>query len=153
MRVNLTTQLPCSYEQAIVEVNTPRLLEYVAYPVVSFKPIEPASFPKTWVEGTYWVDMKLFSFLSLGRQAIVITHPATEETFMLRDSGHSAMIKTWDHTITIERTGSGILYRDEVIISAGIFTPLIWLFAMLFYGHRQRRWKLLASRGFDYGTS
>jgi len=153
MRVSVATHLQCSLEQAIAEVKTPRLLEYVTYPVLTFQPVEPASFPELWVEGTYWVKLKLFGLLPFGRQAIVISYSTADNTFMLRDNGHSAMIKTWDHRITIEKVDSGVLYRDEVKVSAGILTPAIWLFALLFYRYRQRRWKLLARRAFDYGTS
>ena len=153
MRMSLETKLQCSLEQAVAEVKTLRLHEYVTHPMVTFQPIEPSSFPEAWGEGRYWVNMKLFGFLPFGRQAIVISYPTEERNFTLRDNGYSAMIKKWDHRITIEKTGSGVLYRDEVRISAGILTPIIWFFALVFYSHRQRRWKTLANKGFDYGTS
>jgi hypothetical protein len=58
----------------------------------------------------------------------------------LRDNGHSALIKTWDHRITIASDDQGgTLYRDEVEVRAGLLTPFIWVFAQIFYRHRQRR--------------
>jgi len=36
-----------------------------------------------------------------------------------------------------------VSYTDEIEIQAGWLTPGIWLFAQLFYRHRQRRWKAL----------
>jgi hypothetical protein len=124
----------------------------VAHPLVTFEPIEPASLPKVWVDGTYWVNLLLFGFLPLGRQAIVISQPAAGDTFMLRDDGYSALVKTWDHRITLEKIGSAVLYRDELRISAGILTPIVWLFALVFFGYRQRRLTGLANRGFNYRT-
>lgn len=42
----------------------------------------------------------------------------------LRDDGYSAMIRKWDHWITIEPSPDGRTnYRDEVEISAGVLTP------------------------------
>ncbi len=36
-----------------------------------------------------------------------------------------------------------LLYTDEIEIKAGMLTPAIWIFARLFYRHRQKRWKML----------
>jgi hypothetical protein len=41
-------------------------------------------------------------------------------------------------------------YRDVVYVEAGWLTPAIWLYASLFYRHRQRRWRRLVRNGFDY---
>jgi len=65
----------------------------------------------------------------------------------LRDNGYSALITTWDHWITVEPDGErGTRYRDEVEVKAGLLTPFVWLFAQVFYRHRQRRWRALARR-------
>jgi hypothetical protein len=57
------------------------------------------------------------------------------------------MIGRWDHWITVEPDGEGgTLYRDSVEIDAGFLTPLVGMFAHLFYCHRQRRWRGLADR-------
>jgi hypothetical protein len=106
-----------------------------------------------WTVGTHWVRLWLFGVFPLGRQAIVITFPTVASGFALRDAGHSALISTWDHLITIERGNNGVVYRDQVVVRAGILTPVAWLFAAIFYRHRQRRWKRLVKSGFDYGAA
>ena len=153
MLVDLSTTLPCPYDRVVALVKTPRLLQYVAAPMVSLTPVEPAAFPDTWTTGTYWVQLRLFGFLPFGKQAIVISMPLTTHGFELRDAGHSALIKVWHHMITVDPTSSGTLYRDRVEVRAGVLTPFIWAFAQLFYRHRQRRWKALASRGLSYGDA
>ncbi len=155
MQVDLATQLPCTLAEVIAQVRTPRLLRQVASPLLSFSPLAPAEFPDTWSEGTYWVKLKLFGVLPIGRQAIVITYPQTEnaQIFMLRDNGYSPLISKWDHLITAQEVNGGTLYRDSVTIKAGVLTPFVWLFARLFYAHRQRRWATLAANGFNYGNS
>jgi hypothetical protein len=55
--------------------------------------------------------------------------------------------------ITIEPNAAGVVYRDRVEVRAGVLTPFIWVFAQIFYRHRQRRWRRLAANGFDYGES
>ncbi len=152
MQINLSTQLPCSLTEVVAQVRTPRLLRQVASPLLSFSPLTPSEFPSTWSEGTYWVRLKLFGLLPIGRQAIVISYPQAGNAlaFMLRDNGYSPLISKWDHLITAQEVSGGTLYRDRVTIEAGILTPAVWLFARLFYAHRQRRWATLAANGFNY---
>ena len=152
MKLDISTVLPCTVEQALSQVMTTRLLQYVAYPLVSFKPVGAACFPDTWSAGTHWVSMTLFGFIPLGRQAIVISMSPAERGFVLRDAGYSSLIPVWDHLITIESIAGGVLYRDQVEVRARVLTPLIWLFARTFYRHRQRRWRQLVASGFAYGA-
>jgi hypothetical protein len=151
MLVDIATYLPCKPDVAIEHVNSSALLVHIAKPLLIFVANEPPQFPVQWADATYWVSMRLFGIIPLGKQAIVISHPPAD-IFTLRDNGHSALIQTWDHVITIAPSGSGTLYRDQVVIEAGLLTPLVWLFALLFYHHRQRRWRQLVSAGFDYGN-
>ena len=151
MLVDVSTILPCPIADVIVHVRTPRLLEYVAKPIVRFVPLSPDAFPAVWQEGTYWVKLRLLGFIPFGRQAVVITYLPHPNGFSARDNGHSRLIARWDHTITIEPASNGTLYRDRVDIAAGPLTPIIWAFAQIFYRHRQRRWRKLVQQGFAYG--
>jgi hypothetical protein len=50
-------------------------------------------------------------------------------------------MRKWNHTIRIKPlTESTCHYEDEIDINAGVLTPLIWLYAHVFYRYRQRRW-------------
>lgn len=150
MRLNISTFLDCSVEHAIAQAKTTQLLKVVAHPLVHFTPIKPSSWPVEWSEGTYLVAVRLLGLLPFGKQAIVISFPQSGDGFFLRDNGHSALVKVWDHTISITSDAGRTRYKDSVVIDAGLFTLPIWLFAQAFYRHRQRRWRLLArqlSRG------
>lgn len=153
MRLKLVTKLPCTYEDAVAHVKTPRLLRFVAEPLVDFTPLAPPAFPREWSAGTYWVGLKLFRFLPFGWQAVVVSFPSASVGFVVRDNGHSPLVSTWDHRITITPTADGTIYEDQVDISAGLLTPFVWLFASMFYRHRQRRWRVLAASGFRYGDA
>jgi hypothetical protein len=45
MKVDLSSYIPCSYEEAVEQVKTPRLLQHVAFPLVSFTPFTPNCMP------------------------------------------------------------------------------------------------------------
>ena len=153
MKLDVSTVLPCTVDQAVSQVMTPRLLQYIASPLVSFESFDAAPLPDMWSAGTHWVSLTLFGFIPLGRQAIVISMPPADRGFALRDAGYSSLIPVWDHLITIESVASGILYRDRVDVQARVLTPIIWLFAQIFYRHRQRRLRQLVARGFEYGDA
>lgn len=144
MRLDISTHLECSLEQAITHAKTTRLLKFVAYPLVHFTPIEPSTWPVEWTEGTYSVGVRILGFLPFGKQAIVISFPKSLDGFLLRDNGYSVLAKVWDHTISITSEVGRTRYTDSVIIDAGVFTFPVWLFAQAFYRHRQRRWRQLA---------
>jgi hypothetical protein len=98
--------------------------------------------------GRYLVKLRLFGMLPFGKQWIVtsVHDPKTGEwPKQLRDNGSSAIIKKWDHWITISPNAEGgTRYSDDVEVSAGIMTPVIWALAWVFYWHRQKRWRGLA---------
>ncbi len=150
MKVTVSTELAYSFERVVEQVKTPQLLRYVAHPLIKFEPLDPPVFPNKWSDRTYWVKLKLLGFVPLGKQAISISVCSDEKGFTLRDAGHSASIKIWDHRLTIGRSANGASYRDEIEIHAGLITPFVWLFAQFFYRHRQRRLHRLIACDFDY---
>lgn len=153
MIVDVSTFLSADPGGVESHLKTSRLLMYVAAPLIRFTPGVDHPLPETWEEGTYWVSMHLLGFIPLGKQAVVISYPAIKTGFSIRDNGYSKLIRKWDHRITIESSGSGTLYRDHVIVDAGVLTVFVWAFAQLFYRHRQRRWRRLVANGFSYPGS
>jgi ligand-binding SRPBCC domain-containing protein len=156
MMVDVSTRLEAPIERVWDEVQTTRLLVHVTSPLVRFTPLEPAAFPERWSEGRYRVRMKLFGVLPAGSQVIAISKSETREgderRFMIRDNGSGDLAKTWDHVITLrELPGGTTWYQDRIEVKAGLLTLFVWLFAQAFYRHRQRRWRRLVERGFNYG--
>ena len=153
MKVTLTTRLAASPEKVWDEVQTSRLLEHVAAPLVRFRAVQPAHLPTTWADGAYEVQMLLFGWLPAGRQVIRISRSISDTTRVLRDDGSGQLATVWDHTIRVEPSSAGgTEYTDVFEVRAGFLTPLVWAFAQIFYRHRQRRWRALVARGFDYGS-
>lgn len=156
MKVVVRTVLNAPAARVWDEVRTTRLLEHVAAPLVRFDPVSPPAFPETWQEGRYLVRNRLFGVIGFGQQWIGISYPTDPSTpagerFVIRDDGQGDLARTWDHHIVVQALPDGrALYTDTVEVRAGVLTPLVWLFASLFYRHRQRRWRDLVARGFRY---
>ena len=151
-----TTLLTCSPAHAWQEVQTSRLLTYVTAPLVRFTPVNAPALPTVWADDRYLVQMHLFGWLPFGRQWIVISREIGDtapgrQHYTLRDNGHGDVVTTWDHRIVLRETADGqTQYTDQVDIQAGLLTPLIWLYAILFYRYRQYRWRQLVARDFCY---
>jgi hypothetical protein len=156
MNTTVSTLLDAEPGAVWEELQRPALLEYVASPLVVFDPVDPRSFPEQWGADEYEVAMRLFGVVPLGRQTIrVSTVRATdtegEQFYQLRDDGSGRLVPVWDHRISVRETADGkTVYTDEIEVEAGVLTPLVWLFATLFYCHRQRRWQKLVEADFEY---
>jgi hypothetical protein len=149
--VSLSTHLPTSPDAVWDQVQTPRLLHHVAWPLIRFVP-KGAPWPADrWTEGRHETWMFLLGFIPIGWQTIGIEIPAdTPGKYLVRDNGHGPLIRRWDHWIEIKPEADGTRYTDTVHIDAGLLTPVIVGFAKIFYKHRQMRWRKLVSTGFAY---
>ena len=156
MIATASTLLDCSPARVWQEVQTSKLLVYITRPLLVLQPITPARFPDIWTDGKYLTRMKLFGLIPFGKHWIVITHPMPDPTpgkqvYKILDDGYGDFISTWRHLITIRETEDRRThYTDRIEIRAGVLTPVIWLYASLFYRYRQMRWRRLIAHGFDY---
>lgn len=155
MKVVVNTVLDAPVERIWAELKTPRLLNYVAAPLIVFDLIDPPTMPAHWSDGRYLVSMRFLGLIPLGRQWIITSTPQPEEhargVYRIRDYGIGDIAKTWDHLIVIEAQADGrTAYRDEVDVKAGVLTLGVWLFAQWFYRHRQARWRRLVRHSFRY---
>lgn len=158
MRAVITTTLDAPVKRIWAELQTTRLLNYVASPIIVFDFIDPETVPTHWGDGDYLVSMRFLGFIPIGRQRIITTTPQPEDhplgKFRLRDNATGEIAKVWDHHIVIEaRTDGRTTYTDDIQISAGALTLGVWFFAQLFYRYRQARLRRLARQGFLYPDS
>ncbi len=155
MKVVVKTVLDAPVERIWAEVKTPRLLNYVAAPLIVFDLIDPKTMPAHWGDGRYLVSMRFLGLIPIGRQWFVTSTPQPEDqargVFRIHDNGIGDIAKVWSHLIVIEPQADGrTAYRDEVEVKAGVLTLGVWLFAHWFYRHRQTRWRRLVRQGFRY---
>lgn len=157
MIVEVSTVLGVSAERAWNEVQKSKLLKYVAYPLLTFQPVNPSELPDVWQPGRYLVRLKALGCIPLGKQWIVMSQPGEEayippEVYRIRDNGFGDLVSKWDHLITIRNTPNGLTqYTDRVEVRAGLSTPIVWLYSQIFYRYRQRRLRKLAKNDFHYG--
>jgi hypothetical protein len=149
--IRRSTLLDVSAARAWKAVLQPRLLDYVAYPLQVFEPLDPPRLPEFWTDGAYKVQLRLFGIVPMGVQWIVIQIVESgPDWYRLRDNGYGNLVRRWDHLITIEPLSSGkCRYTDEVDVRAGLLTPYVVTFAWFFYRHRQHRWRQLVESNFD----
>jgi hypothetical protein len=139
--MHLATRLKAPLPKVAAALLCPANLLSISRPLIVFR----GDLPAQWLPGCYRVTMHLFGLIPLGWQDIGISFPPVDAgVFRLRDNGHSALISRWDHDILARGDNDSTLYSDTIEIDAGWLTPLVWLFALVFFAHRQRRWRRLA---------
>lgn len=148
MKVKISSVLDAPIERVWEYLMKPSVLDFIAFPLVRFKYQFPP--PDKWIAGSYTANMLLLGFLPAGAQTINIEFPdGGADKLVLRDNGTGNLAKTWDHWIYLEKEENNTtVYTDEVYIKAGILTPFVWFFALLFYNYRQSRWKKLVENNF-----
>ena len=119
-------------------------LMHVASPILKFKPQEGQSLPEKWILGTeYKLRISSFGIIPLGNHFIRLVELNKEEKRIISNE-HGKLTKVWNHIINFDAIDDQTInYTDEIEIKAGILTLPIWLFAHVFYRHRQRKWKKL----------
>jgi len=147
MKCFVQTILDCRADQVWVTVQTSSLLLDVIRPLVTLEPVGPDTFPERWIQGTsVRCRVYLFGILLLGVHTLELER-IDQASRQIHSRERDLIVRRWDHRIRIQEISGGRAhYSDEIEIDAGILTPLVWLFAVGFYRHRQRRWRVIARR-------
>ena len=75
---------------------------------------------------------------------VIRVDPAARE---IQTEENGQLVTSWNHQMRVETSpGNQSRYTDCIHLNAGLLTPLVWLFACLFYRSRQRRLRLLFAR-------
>ena len=144
MVVRVSTVLPTSPDRAWEAVQRPDTLRYITRGLLGFRPL--GEVPDTLSEGlTVRLRLMFFHALPAWKHEITVVRldDGAREIYTNERGGP---VRSWNHLIRIEpgsRDGE-TRYTDEIEIAAGPMTPLVWLYAQLFYRYRQWRWRKLA---------
>ena len=144
MLARISTRLACTEGKLWQRIVNPGSLQYVASPILTFVPAEEEGFDDEWQVGrVYHLNLYFLRIIPLGQHTIQLVNIDRDaNTILSKESGQLARV--WNHRIHFREVSPGIVsYTDEIEIKSGWLTPVIWLFAQLFYRHRQRRWKSL----------
>lgn len=143
MRVLLKMVLDCEPDAAWRAIRSPAALTAVSAPFTTFVSLEPGGFPEEWPEGSHPVEVRAFGVLPVGDQIIDISyHRKRGDVRIMRDSGEGlsgplAYVTQWQHSMAVSPAPGGrTLYRDELIFSAGVLTPVFWVGFWVFWQWR-----------------
>lgn len=142
MEVGLSTELEAPAEAVWRMLQKSESLRFVAAPVLRMGD----DLPRYWRDSggpVTLASMRLLGLLPLWRHEIRIVSLDEERREILTEEGGGPM-RLRRHRIQLHPLSEGrCRYTDRVEIEAGVLTPGFWIFALLFYGHRQRRWRQL----------
>jgi hypothetical protein len=135
----LTAPAPAVWEA----VKTPQAFRFVTRGLLTL-PVT-TSRDRPWQEGetvTGWVF--LFGAIPFSRHRLHVAQ-IDDAAMTLSSQEGGGLIRRWNHDIIVTlRDEVSCEYRDVIDIDAGLFTPVIALYARWFYFTRQRRWRAFA---------
>jgi hypothetical protein len=142
--VRRSTLLDAHADLVWAAVRTPQAFRFVTHGLVDWQPIRGRTEP--WREGeeaTGW--LLLGGVVPFSRHRIRVAELDDPER-LLRSDESGGVIRTWRHDIRVEPVEGGrTRYTDVIHIDAGPLTAVVAAFAWVFYGMRQRRWRMLST--------
>ncbi len=117
-------------------------LQYIAYPYATFEPVDGKQ-ELIWEKDTIFsFRFKLFGVIPFGVHTIKVIWFSLEEGIFTNET--NPHVPMWNHEIVLERVDENTTkYTDIVEINAGWKTVFVYVWAVCFYSHRQRKWKKL----------
>ncbi len=142
MNVKVTRILPASADQVWAKVKRSDTLVFICHGLLAFDGSD--NFPETWFQGhTEQVRLRFFGLIPAWQHHLHFKRLDDDEMKLVTEEG-GGLVPTWNHTIAVEALDADrCRYTDEIDIRAGLLTPIVALYAHLFYRYRQWRWKRL----------
>ena len=141
--VDHSTVLEASADVVWAAVKTPAAFRKVTRGILSLPVIRTRT--EEWREGETIVGwVFLFGLLPFSRHHLHVARvDDSSRTLSSREFG--GLITVWNHDIQIKPIDAvSCRYRDRIETRAGIFTPMIVVYAKWFSRMRQHRWRALA---------
>ena len=150
MNVFLRQTLDCKPDAAWDALRQPRVLQAVSKPLMHVRETSPL--PKYWdVTQAVPVSLWLFGIIPMGKRTIDVSlSERPGGVRMLIDQGESlsgplGVVRDWDHRMAVSPAPNGkTLYRDRLVVRAGILTLPIWLGMWVMWQYRSQRIAKLA---------
>ncbi len=153
MTVRKSSVFPVTKQEIYSKLQKLQTLQYIAYPFATFEPVNGDS-KLVWREGIVSsFRFKLFGWIPFGVHSIKVIRFGLEEGILTNEMNRH--VPVWNHEITLEKLDRNTTrYTDIVEIDAGWKTVFVYLWAVCFYGHRQKKWIKLLNKesGVKEGT-
>ncbi|MFO7710653.1 MAG: hypothetical protein R6V53_02710 [Candidatus Woesearchaeota archaeon] len=138
MKVKVSSVLEASPENVFPLLQKISILQQVSAPLVSFKPVKRID--DEWKVGKEYEFYLYLLGIPLGKHTIRLKDIDAKNRILISEES-GTIAKVWNHRIELQEYEGKTLYTDEVDIHAGFLTFFVWVFANIFYRHRQRNWK------------
>ncbi len=137
--VQLTSIFPVSKREVFNLLQEFQMLSKIAYPYITFKPVNNSE-KLIWEEGkTFVFRAKLCGFIPFGIHKINVVE--FNEDKKIYTNEQNTYVSVWNHEIILkELSKQQTEYTDIVEIYAGWKTYFVYIWAKLFYAHRQKKW-------------
>lgn len=149
MTVRRSSVFPAPAEEIFRRLQRLDTLQYIASPLAAFSPTgeTPSDGELRWEAGkTFAFRLRLFGVIPLGDHVIRVLE-FSDRPYAIFTREANPFVPIWNHRIELsELDADRTRYTDDVEIGAGWKTPLVWLWAWFFYGHRQRKWLHILAR-------
>lgn len=140
--VSITTKLPLSADEAWQTLTRKSTFLYITRGMVGYSGAE------AWPERLFCprasivMKLRLFHFLPPTPHFVEIVR-VDEDARQVETRESGGIVRIWKHHMQVEAIHSNLCrYTDRIEIQAGLLTPAVWLFAILFYRYRQMRWRM-----------
>ncbi len=137
--VHVKSVFPASKEEVFERLQEFDTLRVITKPYISFEPLDGKK-DFVWREGaTFVFKSRLFGWLPFGTHTINVIQFGLDNGIYTNEV--NTYVPTWNHEITLKEVGENQTeYADIVEIYAGWKTVFVYVWAKLFYRHRQRKW-------------
>lgn len=143
--VTVTSVFPAPKDTVFRLLQSFDTLSKIAFPYITFTPVDGRK-GFLWKEGeTFVFRTRLFGLVPCGTHTIRVVEFGKDTRIYTSES--NTYVPTWNHEIVLRELGrEKIEYTDSVEIYAGRKTFVVYVWAQLFYRHRQKKWrKMLAA--------
>jgi hypothetical protein len=138
MKMHVTSLFPADRDTVYAKLQEIATLQYICSPLATFTPLDDSP---TWQAGAVFRFDLAACGLKFGVHTIIVQEFDIDR---VATNENNKNVPVWNHIITLEKCGENhTKYTDIVEVRAGWKTLFIWLWANVFYRHRQRKWREL----------
>lgn len=152
-KLTVHSVIPMPVDQVWQRVQTPALLQFVARGMLTFRALK-GTFPDQWQLGvTYRLRMRVFGVIPFGGIHHLYVARIDAPNHQITTQEWDKRAKVWNHEINLLDFGDDqTQYTDIITIYGGWQTGLITAFAKKLYKHRQKRWQIVARKGWPLAS-
>lgn len=142
LTVRKSSVFSVSVEEVFARLQKLKTLQYIAYPYATFEAVNGEEELIWKKDNVFSFRFKIFGLIPFGIHRIKVIRFGLEDGILTNET--NTHVPVWNHEIILEGVDANTTkYTDIVEIDAGWKTVFVYIWAVCFYTHRQRKWKRL----------